>query len=109
VQEAYKYKLDRSMYSRSCQLVILRRLKDILKRVHADVEHDENVATFFKSQQLLDFLSDVISNSDENAGLLDMLCDGINWNDMAQPLFQSLVDPTGRISIDHDPESMTMH
>ena len=86
-------------------MVILRRLNDILKRVHQ--EQDESFGTFFKSEQLRDFLSDVVSNSDENRDLLDMLCEGINWNDMAQPLFQSLIDPIGRIGMSHGPVSMT--
>ena len=97
------------MYSGSCHLVILGRLNDVLQRAQTQAEQDESFGAFFKSQQLLNFISDVVSNSGENTELLDMLCEGINWNGMAQPLFQGLMDHTGRISIELDPEPMTMH
>jgi len=107
MQEVYKYKLDRSLYSESCQLVILRRLNNIVERVQ-DGEPDESFSNFFKSQQLGNFLSMVVSESSETPELQDMLCEGINWNDMAQPLFRSLMDPTGRISIEPSLEPMKL-
>jgi mediator of RNA polymerase II transcription subunit 12 len=107
-QEMYKYRLDRTMYSQSCHLAILRRLNDVLNRANIQGEQDESFSTFFKSRQLAAFLSDVVSCSSENAELQDMLCEGINWNGMAQPLFQSLMDPTGRISITHDLKQLTL-
>jgi hypothetical protein len=106
MQDAYKYKLDRSIYSESCQLLILSRLNDVLERVQAYGKPDESFSTFVKSQQLGNFLSVVLSDSSENPQLQDMLCEGINWDDIAQPLFQSLMDPTGRISIEPNLEPM---
>jgi mediator of RNA polymerase II transcription subunit 12 len=102
MQEAYKYKLDRAMYSESCHLSILGRLNAVLERAESD-EQDDSFDSFFRSAQLGNYLSDVVSRSSENPELLDMLCEGINWNDMAQPLFRRLLDPTGRIGMTQDP------